>query len=337
MNIKFSTKKYPLEGDLQHSYSPLKNMLNKDNSIVDFNTNELSINLNNPLNIECQPSYDGTVNLIINDDVNPPRIINSRFTTIENNRFKIINRNQSEQTNLYKEGSIDLQTRLFRNINCIPKIAYVETSDYGQLKGGNYTFYVKFADDDGNKTDIVCESSQVSVFKGSLFNIKSISGTLQDERTNKCVKISINNIDTSFSKLYLHYTREYSSTSGNRMVELVEIIKPYDITDTTKDIIINGFEDYNVLDLPELNIQYNYTTNVKTQAQVQNMLFFGNIENSKVDIKNLQNISYFIDVKLKQKSESIGWVEPDAYEASNDELISMEYYDPKNIYYNLGY
>ena len=92
-----------------------------------------------------------------------------------------------------------------------------------------------------------------------------------------------------------------------------------------------------MLDLPELNIQYNYTTNVKTQAQVQNMLFFGNIENSKVDIKNLQNISYFIDVKLKQKSESIGWVEPDAYEASNDELISMEYYDPKNIYYNLGY
>ena len=66
--INFNIKKYRQEGDLEHTYSPLKNLVEVDNSIVDFNTDELSIDLNNPLNIECQPSYDGTVNLIINDD-----------------------------------------------------------------------------------------------------------------------------------------------------------------------------------------------------------------------------------------------------------------------------
>jgi hypothetical protein len=165
-NIEISIKKYSQEGDLSHSYAPLKNLVNKDNSVVDFNTSELSIDLNNPLNIECQPSYDGTVNLIINDDKNPPRIVNSRFTKIEDGRYRIINRNQKQQTNLYTEGKVDQQTRLFRNTSRIPKFELMGVSEFGQLMGGNYTFYAKFADNDYNKTDIIAESGQVSVFHG---------------------------------------------------------------------------------------------------------------------------------------------------------------------------
>ena len=334
MRFKLATQKYPQEGDLQHSYSALKNKLLIDNSIGDFNTEELSINLNNPLNIECQPSYDGTVNLIINDDKNPPRIINSRFTKTEDNRFKVINRNQSEQTNLYKEGSIDLQTRLFRNVTKLPRINFIDINYYGQLKGGNYTFYIKYADSDYNQTDIVCESGQVSIFKGNLSDIKSISGTLQDERTDKAIKLQLTNIDESFNKFYIYYTREYSDLNGFRLSETISITNPYDIKGSTQDIIINGFEESTLISDTELNIQYNYVTNVKTQAQVQNRLFFGNIENVNVDVKNLQNISYFIDVKLKQRDKSIGYIDPATYTSKDS---SIEYYDPKNIYYNLGY
>ena len=164
--ISLNIKKYRQEGNLDHTYAPLKNLVEVDNSIVDFNTEELSIDLNNPLSIECQPSYDGTVNLIINDDKNPPRIINSRFTKIEDGRYRIINRNQKQQTNLYKRNKIDQQTRLFRNVNNIPRIDLINVSEFGQLKGGNYTFYIKFADNDYNKTDIVAESGQVSIFHG---------------------------------------------------------------------------------------------------------------------------------------------------------------------------
>lgn len=335
MKYNLYTRKYPQEGDLQHTYSALKNKIkSEDNSIVDFNTEELSIDLNNPLNIECQPSYDGTVNLIINDDKNPPRIINSRFTKIEDNRFRIINRAQTEQTNLYKEGEIDLTTRLFRNITKIPKLNLIELNYFGQLKGGNYTFYIKYADDDFNKTDIVCESGQVAVFKGNLTNINSISGTLQDERTDKAVKLQLANIDESFSKFYVYYTREFSDVSGFRMSESMFITEPYEITGDTQDIIINGFETCETISNSELNITYNYVTNVKTQAQVQNMLFFGNIENVNIDVKNLQNISYFFNVSLKQKEKSIGWINAESYQHKETEL---EYYDPKNTYYHLGY
>ena len=61
-----SIEKYPQEGDLTYTYGALQNMLNNKDEIVGFNTNEIEVDLNNPLNIECQPSYDGTVNLIIN-------------------------------------------------------------------------------------------------------------------------------------------------------------------------------------------------------------------------------------------------------------------------------
>lgn len=336
MKYELYTKKYPQEGDLQHSYSPLKNVLNGDNKIVDFDTDELNVDLTKPLTIDCQADYDGSVNLIINDDVNPPRIINSRFTKTEDNRFRTINRNQFNQTNLYKEGKIDRQTRLFRNTSLIPKFSFMGLDYQGCLKGGNYTFYVKYSDEDYNKTDIVCESGQISIFKGTLDNIKSVSGTLQDEVTDKSIKLLISNIDLSFSKIYLYYTREYSDLNGFRLSETVLITKPYEIVDSEIKITINGYEQTTLVSDSELNITYNYVSNVKTQAQVQNMLFFGNIENINVDVKNLQNISYFFKVTLKQKETSIGWINPDTY-STPDTTESLEYYDPKNIYYYLGY
>ena len=332
MNLTFNVKTYPQEGELQHTYSPLKNLLLEDNSIGFFRVKNFGIDLSHPLNVDCQPSYDGTVNLIINDDKNPPRIINTRFTKLEDNRFKIINRNQKEQTNLYRADKWDLQTRLFRTSMTLPKIHLVELNYAGQLKGGNYTFYIKFADSDYNQTDVLCESGQVSVFKGDLSNIKSISGTLADELTDKSIKLQVSQIDTSFSKFYIYYTREYSDLNGFRLTETVSVVNPYDITGTTQDVIINGYEKTENINTDELNIKYHYVTNVKTQAQVQNMLFFGNIENYVVNVNELQNISYFFKVQLLQKNQGIGYVNPNDYSS-----YQSEYYDPINIYYNLGY
>ena len=52
----------------------------EDGSIVDLVTKHLNFDLNHPLEIECQDSYDGSVNLIFNDNI--PRLINTRFSTL---------------------------------------------------------------------------------------------------------------------------------------------------------------------------------------------------------------------------------------------------------------
>lgn len=350
MAISLTVKKYNQEGDMAHEYRPLRNKLLagqsqesetgqqiKPKDLTDFRTKEISVDLDNPLNIECQPSYDGTVNLIINDDKNPPRIINTRFSAIEDNRYRIINRNQKEQTNIYEETMIDQQTRLFRNINLIPRIQFMSVDYFGQLKGGNYTFYVKFADNDFNKTDVVCESGQISVFNGTLSSPKTIMGTLQDERTDKAISIRINNIDTSFQKVYLYYTRETSDPNGTRITETAMIKEPYDIKNSYLDITVNGFEEVQEINDEELNIKYLYVDRVKTQAQNQGMLFFGNVEMTTVEPRDFQALSLYINVALYRKDESIGYIDTSYNNKSSDDSEQTEYYNPQNIYYNLGY
>ena len=328
-------QKFPQEGDFTHTYHALRNVLDENNKIVEFNTNEIEVDLNNPLNIECQPSYDGTVNLIINDDIHPPRIINSRFSRIENNRFKIINRNQKQQTNLYKKGYIDQQTRLFKNITTFPVIDLFNIDGTGQLKGGNYTFYFKYADEDFNKTDFVAESGIVSVFKGQLDNISSISGTLSDELTDKSITLKLSNLDRAYSRLYIYYTRDTSDTNGVRLTSAYMINEPFIIQHDTEYITITGYEEVSQVSIEDLNIQYNLVTAAKTQAQVQNMLFLGNTQGTNLNLKDLQNLSYFIEVTLGQEN-NIGFVDPKDYSVSGDDAQN-EYYSPYNIYYKLGY
>lgn len=80
MKYKLLIKKYKQSGDITWEYNALRNIKLKDGSISNFKIKNSSLNLNleSPVDIECQPSYDGTVNLILNDDINPPRIINTR-------------------------------------------------------------------------------------------------------------------------------------------------------------------------------------------------------------------------------------------------------------------
>lgn len=336
--IKLTVKKYKSEGDLAHEYNPLHNKLTKGGVIEDFETDELQFDLNKPVDIECQPSYDGTVNLIINDDLNPPRIINTTYSVIEDNKYRRILRNQTEQTNLYKEGLMDAQTRLFRNINKIPKIELLNIAYHGQLKGGNYTIYLKLADNDYNKTDVIAESGIISVFKGTLEKIYSISGTLEGERTDKAINLQINNIDTSFSKMFVYVRREYSDLNGILKTETFQIKEPYKIVGSSLLLTLDGFEETLSINEEELNIKYNICTGVKTQAQVQNMLFFGNVQQTVVANDDLQNISYFIEAECV-KGKDIGYVRPDSYtrKSTADNVGKIEYYNPVSIYYSLGY
>ena len=110
---------------------------------------------------------------------------------------------------------------------------------------------------------------------------------------------------------------------------------PYLIQHNTEDITITGYEDVSEVSIEEINLQYNLVTAAKTQAQVQNMLFLGNTQGVNLNLKDLQNLSYFIKVTLKQ-DDNIGFVDPKDYSVNKDDAQS-EYYNPLNIYYKLGY
>jgi hypothetical protein len=69
-------------------------------------TTHFNFDLEHPVNIELQPSYDGSINIIINDGKNIPRLINSRFSAREDGTWEIPDRHKNVN-NIYKTISGD--------------------------------------------------------------------------------------------------------------------------------------------------------------------------------------------------------------------------------------
>ena len=63
---------------------------------------------------------------------------------------------------------------LYKRITTIPKIEFLGLEFGGNFLVGNYVFYFKYADADGNETDFVEESGIVSIIVPAFFlNIES--------------------------------------------------------------------------------------------------------------------------------------------------------------------
>ena len=331
-----------LELDFEQVYRPFHNLL-KDGELSDFNTNNLiGYDVNHPVSIEVQHSYDGSVNLILTDGKNIPRLINSGFAVLGNGKGKFIKRNQNVKSNHYLEENLNQLTKL---INTTPSFSYVdlvEIGSGGQLKGGNYTFYFKLGDEDGNQTDIICESGIVSVFKGTIGKPNTISGAFANELTDKRVDLTVHDVDPSYSRLYVYYTREYCDLNGFRLTEAYSITNAFPIKGNDVDLSITGFEQSEPISVEELNIKYLSVNSAKASSQQQNMLFLGNLDIEEKDSNELQDLSYnvIVGVKVERNISNITKnYTPFSGNPNEEEDYNPygTYYNPKDIYYRLGY
>ena len=308
-----------------------------------------------PVTIEIQPSYDGSVNLILTDGKNPVRMVNSGFSVLPENKYKLIKRNQTEATNTYDEDRLD-ELNLIRTTNIITNVALEGVLPGGQFKGGNYTFYIKFGDADYNQTDVVAESGIISIFRGTDCVPISISGTVLDERTDKMIGLKIIGINRTYSKIYIYYSREYSDTLGNRMTEWSALKEPIDIKPDTsvkevdgelvnipeseleQTIWLTGYEQTQPIDREEINIDYHTFDSARAETQLEKMLFLGNLkmEETYKLYDNLNNLAKQISTELKATDllDQVSY----SYNTNKVSLESnAEYYSTQNIYNKLGY
>jgi hypothetical protein len=105
------------EGKMQEKYSALHNLLTSEGQISAFRSDKLNYNLNSSIEIDTQLSYDDSINLILNNNIDSPRIINSRFAKLGNDKYEYIVRTQQNQTNIYTEDNVDSETDLFLRSN----------------------------------------------------------------------------------------------------------------------------------------------------------------------------------------------------------------------------
>ena len=341
LNTKFGITQSYNDTDKKHYWSKdgvklsgeLPELIGESGELVDFITDELNISLEHPVDIIPQYSYDGSVNLIINDGLNIPRMINTRFSATGKNTYEIIDRKGNNDTNIYDQGTqFDIDTSLYKNIVNIPKIEFLGLDHGGNLKIGNYHFYFKLADADGNETDFVGESGLVSVFIG-FDGPGSVHTGTKNENSLKSVKFYISNIDSAYDNIFVYYSRQTAELGNNYISEYAKIEKKFKVNNSGLcNIIITGFEEITYVTASDINTNYNVVSNAYTQATCQNMLFLGNVEKPHIPHKELADLSLRFLPYLKNDNYELQLTE-DYYIQSS----SVGYFDPKYIYDKTGY
>jgi hypothetical protein len=104
--------------------------------------------------------FDGSTNIIINDDEHNPRLINSGFSVQEDNTFLIPEHYTNIQNNIFDDTTLDQDTQLFKLYNSIPTVKF-EGLEQGGFKCGSYVFYFRLSDSHGNMSNVVQHSSIV--------------------------------------------------------------------------------------------------------------------------------------------------------------------------------
>lgn len=336
-------------GNIVYEYNPLRNYrLSSDTvingelveagSIVDLDTDGFNFSLNNPLEIDAQSSYDGSVNLIFNDNRNIPRLVNSRFSVLQNNTYEVVDRIGNNDTNLYDSEQFDLDTSLYKRVNTIPTITFNSVLPSGNLKVGNYVIYIKYADADGNETDFVGESGIISCFIGGDRDPFSIDGGFRDQLASKSISLTVSDIDSSYDYIKVYYTRSTSDVDSNRVVTAHEIDRKFPVRNTSCNVIITGSEETKDIPVSDINIQYSIIDKAKSQTVCQNMLFLGNSCKPDMMYKDLSDISLRLLPYLIE-SDSERFIGKTSYDYSDlsDQSYSHEYYNTLNIYNKVGY
>ena len=336
-------------GNIVYEYNPLRNYrLSSDTvingelveagSIVDLDTDGFNFSLNNPLEIDAQSSYDGSVNLIFNDNRNIPRLVNSRFSVLQNNTYEVVDRIGNNDTNLYDSEQFDLDTSLYKRVNTIPTITFNSVLPSGNLKVGNYVIYIKYADADGNETDFVGESGIISCFIGGDRDPFSIDGGFRDQLASKSISLTVSDIDSSYDYIKVYYTRSTSDVDSNRVVTAHEIDRKFPVRNNSCNVIITGSEETKDIPVSDINIQYSIIDKAKSQTVCQNMLFLGNSCKPDMMYKDLCDISLRL-LPYVIESDSERFIGKTSYDYSDlsDQSYSHEYYNTLNIYNKVGY
>lgn len=339
INIKANIYGFEEDGNLLYEYKPFQNLkVTKSDGSIDLSDLSLpaykaNIDINKPISLDTEVSYDDSINLLVNDRTNPLKIVNSRFYLVDSSNYKIADRKGNVDTNIYTESDFKIESSLIKSVRSIINVSFEGIDNGGSLPVGSYNFYFKLADADGNETDFVAESGKVVCHIGAINHPQSIRGGLLDENSDKLIKFKLSNLDLAYDYINIYYTR-------NTGDDLSEVTKAYKISDkfkinsSTTTITITGYENFEEIVVTDINLQYASFEATKALANCQNITFAGNVTKNYELFKTLEKYSLFVTPELVY-TEDIGNLSPTYYERYND--TGYEYFNTKNIYYKLGY
>lgn len=317
-------------GDLGNFYQPLQNLGDKK-GLGDFTTKKLNFDSSRPVEMEIVDEYDGSQNIIINDDVNKPKLINSRMSVQENNTFLIPEHMGNSVNNVYNESELENTTNLLKLYQSIPSLTFNGLVDGGSFKCGSYIFYFKLADSDGNLTNVIQESSVVQVYVGQVNTTKVRMG-LEDENAGKNISFTLTGIDAGFDYVRVFYERTSSGQAQGSGTGYWMINQNFIINNGKCDLFLTGGEEHIQITKSDLQTEFADIQSAKTSAINSNILFLGNISAYPQHFSELQQMAWTIYPTAEAENNQIGEI------SNNYALINGGgYYNTKNVYSFTGY
>ena len=191
---------------------------------------------------------------------------------------------------------------------------------------GNYNFYFKLADSDGNESDFVSESGQVVCYIGTINNPSSIRGGQLNEISDKIIKFQLNNLDLAYDYINVYYTKTTGS-GESEITETFRILDKFKINKLNTEISITGYETHVQIDNSEINTQYANFDSSKTNENCQNITFVGNVTKNYELFKTLEKYSLLVTPEIVT-DKSIGNLNSKYIEQYPKE--GYEYYNVNN-------
>lgn len=336
-------------GFLVDAYQPLHNFGGDDSSYPDLNgpfrSSGFGFTGNNPADITLQKDYDGTVNIIFTDGEHPIRMINSGFVAKPGNRFEIINRTGSKDSNRYTLENFDNTIQLEAKSTILMKVEFLASEPGGNLPAGNIQYLFAYRTQDGNETEIIGESFNVSVFNGTrVFELDG--GINTGDLTNKLNRFRLSHLDQSYSSIAVYYVLSNGMQSEIRTTYRLNQVYP--ISNDEMEFVHTGFEESIRISNSEIVASSSTIATAGTLDQADGHLVAGNVKEKVFDVNKVRN--WFRMIKTGHRLGSLDLMGPEAgfSRLYNEPLNQTDlkagtigwnggYGNPKNIHDRVGF
>ena len=185
--------------NIVRTYSPLLNFHDNPHSSNRFRTSLFGFD-GSIINCFARLDFDDSVNIYMVDYINQDRVINSGFT-------------QSGVSTIrhYDDVSFQSITPLQPITQGLATIDLNDVIQGGSLKYGNYFVFLRYLTDTFDKTTFVLQSRCIQVYDGTL-DVIYAEGGFFDKYSNKKIRLTLTNLDTTYKYYELAYIRYYSDS-----------------------------------------------------------------------------------------------------------------------------
>jgi hypothetical protein len=250
------------------SYAPLFNFTggnpSRDPASLNqpFTTSLFNFDCNYQIDMFARQDYDGSVNLYLGSGNNPLRVINSGF-----DKSGALN----SLARRYWDNSFPNVVNMLHESENHIDVQFNGLGNSGSTKAGNWIFFARYATESFDRTSFFTETNAIQITAG-LYANEGIGhhGLLGGRITDKSIRLTFTNLDTTYSYLELGYIYSFNDTQEFGIIDKFYHIDP---NITTLDIEITGFEGMFNIGFEELIKTKPKYDGAITHTQLENRYF----------------------------------------------------------------